>query len=152
MHVKSHAKVSAVSGGLTANLDNNDRFGTAITYLGDLNFDFVADVAVSSYLDDDGSSNAGALFIIYLSAYGTVLSHAKLSSLSGDFTSVLAAEYNFGFSMSFLGDLNSDGSADLAVGAFNDGDAGTGRGAIYIIFSGLDVGEFSYLKTLLLLL
>ena len=137
MHVKSHAKVSALSGGLTADLDSADHFGTSVTCLGDLNFDSVADVAVSSYLDDDGSSNAGALFIIYLSTEGTVLSHAKLSSLSGDFTSVLATDNWFGMSLAFLGDLNSDGGADLAVGTYGDNDAGTKRGAMYIVFTGL---------------
>ena len=40
-----------------------------------------------------------------------------------------------GTSVSGIGDLNQDGTLDLAVGAFYDDDGGTDRGAVYVLFS-----------------
>ena len=40
--------------------------------------------------------------------------------------------------MASLGDLDGDGVADLAVGAYGDDDGGSGRGAVYILFLNAD--------------
>ena len=70
---------------------------------------------------------------------GWVLSHQKISDTQGGFTGELNDSDLFGWSVASLGDLDSDGVGDLAVGARNDDDGGPGRGAVWILF--LDDGS-----------
>ena len=65
---------------------------------------------------------------------GRVLSHQKISSLEGGFSGPLSDLDFLGFSMSFLGDHDGDGVADLVSGAAGDGDGGSFRGAVWILF------------------
>ena len=46
----------------------------------------VVDVAVGARKDDDGGSDRGAVWILFLNADGTVKSHQKISSTDGGFT------------------------------------------------------------------
>ena len=47
--------------------------------MGDLDADGVVDLAVGADLDDDGGSNRGALYILFLNADGTVKAEQKMS-------------------------------------------------------------------------
>ena len=67
--------------------------------------------------DDDGGENRGAVYVLTLAPSGTVLSHQKISSLTGGFTGKLGASDAFGAGLGVIGDLDSDGIVDLAVGA-----------------------------------
>ena len=132
--VKSHQKIGSTQGSLTATLDDNDRFGSSLTNLGDLDDDGVTDLVVGATGDDDGGSGRGAAYVLFLNADGTVKSHQKISDTQGNFTAVLENSDRFGTSVASPGDLNADGVPDLAIGATGDADGGTGRGAIYILF------------------
>ena len=48
-------------------LSDYDRFGNSLTSLGDLDGDGVNDLAVGAYLDDEGSSDRGAVHVLFLS-------------------------------------------------------------------------------------
>jgi len=140
--VSSEQKISDTAGGFTAIFDDLDTFGVSGTNLGDLDGDGVNDLAVGAALDDDGGSNRGALYILFLNTDGTVKSHQKISDTDGGFTGVLDNSDNFGTSVSNLGDLDGDGVNDLAVGAELDDDggasSGSNRGALYILFLNTD--------------
>jgi len=127
-------KISATAGGFTGTLDSKDRFGAAAADLGDLNGNGVPDVAVGAYLDDDGSPNAGALWILYLNADGTVAGHKKISATAGGFTGTLAGGDHFGISVASLGRFDGDAVPDLVVGAFQDDEAATNAGAFWVLF------------------
>ena len=61
----------------------------------------------------------------------------KISALHGGFTEaggLLDNSDYFGYSMAAIGDLNGDGVPDLAVGAYRDGDGGSDKGAVYVLF------------------
>ena len=136
--VKSHQKISATTGGFTGTLDDSDIFGMSVAAVGDLDGDGTPDLAVGAPLDDDGGPNRGAIWILHLHPNGTVKTHQKISNEAGEFTGGLDDEEFFGLSVAAVGDLDSDGTSDLAVGAPLDSDGGPARGAIWVLF--LDPG------------
>jgi len=67
---------------------------------------------------------------------GTVLSHQKISDTEGGFTGTLDHADGFGSSVASLGDLDGDGTVDVAVGAIGDDDGGGSHGAVWVLFLG----------------
>ncbi|MCH8031468.1 MAG: FG-GAP repeat protein [Bacteroidetes bacterium] len=132
--VLSHQKISSTEGGFTGTLDDRDEFGNSVAALGDLDGDGAQDIAVGALWDDDGGSNRGAVWILFLNTNGTVESHQKISSTEGGFTGTLDDEDFFGCSVAGLGDLDGDGKHDIAVGAFGDDDGGFDHGAVWVLF------------------
>ena len=74
--VSAYVRIGDGAGGLTGPLDNNDCFGVSVASLGDLDGDGVADLAVGASHDDDGGTDVGAVYILFLHADGTVRNHA----------------------------------------------------------------------------
>ncbi len=144
--VKGHQKISDTAGGFTGVLDNNDAFGISVANLGDLDGDGVTDLAVGAYRDDDGGSDKGAVWILFLNSDGTVKGHQKISATSGGFTGSLDASDNFGCDVAVVGDLNGDGVRDIAVGVCGDDDGGTDKGAVRILFLNSDGTVLSHAK------
>jgi len=136
--VKSKQKISSTQGGFGSGLANDDRFGNSIAPLGDLDGDGIADLAVGAALDDDGGTNRGAVWILFMNADGMVQAKQKISSTQGGFGSGLANDDRLGDSIAVLGDLDDDGVPDLAVGATGTDDGGTDRGAEWILFMNAD--------------
>jgi len=132
--VKSHQKISMTSGGFTGALSAGDDFGGAVASLGDLDGDSVVDLAVGAWLDDDGGSGRGAVWILFLNADGTVKAHQKISATQGGFVGPLLNGDGFGYSLDPVGDVDGDGVVDLAVGSMWDDDGGVHRGALWILF------------------
>ena len=76
-------KISATSGSFGGQLDVGDRFGNSVATLDDLDGDGLAEIAVSAHLDDDGGTNRGAVWILFLNQSGTVRTTRKISALQG---------------------------------------------------------------------
>ncbi|UCG50447.1 MAG: FG-GAP repeat protein [Candidatus Latescibacterota bacterium] len=136
--VKAYQKISDTEGNFTGVLDDEDRFGVSVAFLGDLDLDTNPEIAVGAELDDDGASNAGAVWILSLDTGGTVISHQKISATEGGFGGVVAADEHFGSSVARVGDLDGDLVTELAVGERDDDDGGAGSGAIWILFLNTD--------------
>ena len=136
-HVQFEQKISQTSGGFVGTLNNADALGLAVAPIGDLDGDGTADLAVGAAGDDDGGSeDLGAVWILFLHPNGTVKSHQKISAVEGGFTGVLDDVDFFGRSVSSIGDLDGDRTADLAVSAIGDDDGGEDRGAVWILLLG----------------
>lgn len=136
--VKAEQKISDTQGGFGGGLANGDQFGGAAANLGDLDGDGVRDVAVGAYADDDGGSDRGAVWILFMNSNGTVKSEQKISATQGGFMGALVDGDAFGWSLGDTGDLDGDGVTDLAVGSRFDDDGGSGRGAVWILFMNSD--------------
>jgi hypothetical protein len=65
---------------------------------------------------------------------GTVLDTQKISDTEGDFLGTLDDSDNFGHCFVPLGDLDGDGTTDLAVGAIYDDGGGENHGDVWILF------------------
>ncbi|MCP4962251.1 MAG: hypothetical protein GY925_23655, partial [Actinomycetia bacterium] len=87
--VASEQKISDTAGGLTEVLGDSDSFGSSTASIGDLDGDGIVDIAVGSYGDDDGGSNRGAVYVLFLNADGTVKAEQKISSTTGGLTGPL---------------------------------------------------------------
>jgi len=132
--VKSEQEISDTEGGFEGILNAGDRFGVTVDGMGDMDFDGIPDIVVGADLDDDGGTDRGALYFLFLNSDGTVKGHQKISDTEGGFEGILNAGDRFGHYVSGLDDHNGDGSVDLFVGAFFDDDGGDGRGASWVLF------------------
>ena len=92
-------------------------FGSAKTFLGDLDGDGIGDLAVGARLDRLYGKSHGAVWILFLAEDGSVRSHAEISEGKGGGPLALNEHANWGEALCPLGDLNGDGTPDLAVGA-----------------------------------
>jgi flagellar hook capping protein FlgD len=119
-------------------LRNGDEFGTSVTSLGDLDgpgANAVA-LAVGAAGDNDGDSDRGAVYVMFLNSAGNLVSYQTISDTQGNFNYSLANYDHFGNSIAALGDLDGAGPsvAALAVGAPGDDGLGFDRGCVYVLF------------------
>lgn len=64
--VRSHQEISDTEGNFTGRLDDLDYFASTIASPGDLDSDDVVDLEVGAPLDDDGSQEHGAVWVLFL--------------------------------------------------------------------------------------
>jgi len=136
--VVQNRKISDRAGGFDGNLSDGDQFGGAVASIGDVDADGVTDLAVSARHDDDGGDNKGAVWILFMNSDGTMKAEQKVSDTEGNFDGNLNSDDGFGSAVAGIGDLNGDGVNDLAVGANQDSDGGSDRGAVWILFLNTD--------------
>jgi hypothetical protein len=135
---KAQQKISSTAGGFGGSLSDGDWFGVALESDGDLDGDGIPDLIVGAVRDDDGGTDRGAVWILYLNANGTVKSHLKISQTSGGFPGTLANGDQLGDGLALIGDLDGNGARDLAVGAHADDDTGANSGSVWILFLNAD--------------
>jgi hypothetical protein len=129
--VKSHTRITKNESGLnTASPNAFTEFGQSIANLGDLDGDGVVDIAVGN----KGSSYGGEIYILFLNSDGTVKNHSRIASNVGGFNTSIATNQHFSRSIANIGDIDGDGVVDIAVGNDLDGDGGTWKGSVYILF------------------
>lgn len=134
-HVKSFQTLAPGAPGLGGfNEANASILGVGLVGVGDYDNDGVPDMVVGG---SDTGDATGAIWYVMLKADGTVKSLHKISSLTGNDDLELDADDFFGASISYLGDINSDGIKDLAIGAFFDDDGLTDAGALWLTLPGV---------------
>jgi hypothetical protein len=119
---------------------DNDRSGYAVTGVGDVNSDGLADLLIGAYANDDGGSDAGAAYLVLGGASGTVNLDNADAILTGANDSDRA-----GFAVAMAGDVDSDGYDDIFVGAYQSDDSYSNAGAAYLVLGpvtgNLDLGS-----------
>ena len=104
----------------------DDRLGTSLDGLGDVNGDGYDDFVVGAPLNDDGTTDGGKAYLFYGPTSGTLDagSDAALSLIGG------ATSGYLGTSVARAGDTDGTGVADLIVGAYG---YNSGQGRAYVI-------------------
>ena len=112
-----YVKIENNSGGFIANLQSGDRFSRDHDQAGDINGDGIIDLVVGARSDDDGATDAGAVYILFMNNDGTVQSNQKISASEGGFTDTLDTGDFFGYGVAGIGDYDNDNIPDIAVTA-----------------------------------
>ena len=122
-------------------LGSRHMFGAAVASIGDLDGDGVTDLAVGDPGDVSGSPGGfgeyrGAVYVLFMHPNGTVRTSQKIANDLGGGPPLLDRS-RFGKSVAAIGDLNGDGTTDLAVGAYrlNSQDF---AGGVYVLFMNAD--------------
>lgn len=131
--VKSHAKISPTAGGFTGLILGEDRFGSSVAALGDVDGDGVVDLAVGTPSSDEAGFSSGSVWIVFLKPNGSVKTQTKISATTAGFTGTIGSNDSFGASVCGPGDLNGDGTPDLAAGAIRDSDTFSVAGSIWSV-------------------
>jgi hypothetical protein len=124
---KSSATIASdTNGGPT--LNDGVGFGYSAAVVGDLDGDGIPDLAV-------GTAGEDAVHILFMNDDGSAKSTKKIASGVNGGPVVTGGDY-FGSSLASVGDLDGDGIADLAVGAY--GSAGTYQGGVHLLLLNAD--------------
>jgi hypothetical protein len=110
--------------------------GTAVAGAGDVNGDGRDDVIVGADFAPANGAMSGAAYVIYgKPAQGTVtLDNTTLPAADGYLIKGAGAGDTAGSNVAGIGDVNGDGRADVAVGAFNADANGANSGAVYVLY------------------
>jgi hypothetical protein len=128
--VFNESKISTTEGGFGGALINGDFFGYSVCVLSNDVTEFVLAVGAPG-----AGTSRGSVWLLWVSWTNlTVHSWLKIGDGIGGLPSgTLDAVDSFGISVASAGDIDEDGVGDLFVGAYNDGDGGTNRGAVYVL-------------------
>jgi hypothetical protein len=124
--VIGYTKISNIEGGFEGDSSSNARFGDAMAGIGDIDGDGVEDLAVG-----EPRVSSGFVWILLLNEDGSVKEEQCIRSFGGGFNVALAYGDNFGAAITSLGDLDSDGVPDIAVGAYG---YRYNSGAVWVLF------------------
>ncbi len=117
---------------------SNSFFGAHLDVMGDINGDGLKELAISSinsikHLDRfTGPSNLGQLSVVSISSTNTLTLikeiYHKYNGLG-----TLVSNDRFSNGMAYIGNMNNNGKAYIAVGAAGDDAGGTNKGAVYLL-------------------
>ncbi|MFI4881614.1 MAG: FG-GAP-like repeat-containing protein [Phycisphaerales bacterium JB064] len=103
-------------GGLSTRLSSDAFLGNGVDGLGDLDGDGIPEIIVGASGDDEAGRDRGAVFVLFLNRDGTVREEVKFGMGMGGFDRNVSEDSRFGTSVATLGDIDGDGTLEVAVG------------------------------------
>ncbi|MEM7659318.1 MAG: VWA domain-containing protein [Bacteroidota bacterium] len=113
--VSQEVKWTQGTGRVESYLEVDDWLGTSLALVGDVQGDPFPELAVGTFRDDDGGKDKGAIYVWSLTDTDSLGPQHKISETSRNFEGEFPLKYQWGYSVSPLGDLNKDGRPDLLV-------------------------------------
>lgn len=121
------------NGTIKSIVKNSTIIAQGLSAVGDLNNDGRIDLVACDPNSDIGGTNIGALSFVFFDIFSQLIPSQTvlINPQSGGFgTGLIAGDQFGGREVAMLGDLDNDGTLEMAVGAFNsDG----GKGAIWML-------------------
>lgn len=140
--VSSYLELSSATVPFASGLGAGDELGASLA-AGDIDGDGIKELLVGAPGDDDGATDAGAVWSLLLYGPksessdpepGSVRGYTKISATAGHFQGSLSAGDRFGASVAIIGDLSGESPRDIVAGAPGDDASGTDRGAAWVLF------------------
>ncbi len=128
--------------GLVIGNETNDRFGTDVKAIGDLDGDGVVDILVGA---QEENGNEGAAYVVFLNTDGS----AKATTRIDPTTMALTGNSSFGVSIAPLGDLDGDGVQEIAIGARSADSAAPSRNPGAVVIAELPANGAATLERLI---
>ncbi len=131
--------LSALNGnnGFTINgIADSDLSGFSVSSAGDINADGLDDLIIGAFLADPNGGASGQSYVIFgnTAPFAAELELSALDSNNGFFINGVEFADASGISVSAAGDINSDGIADLLIGALRADPNDINSGESYVIF------------------
>jgi hypothetical protein len=126
--VKQTVKIDKSTTNGPTDIVANDRYGSNLESLGDLDRDGVADIVVSAW---DQDSQKGVAYIHFMNSNGSIKETTKIQDSTPNGPD-LAAGDNYGSALALVGDINNDLVPDFISGARADDAGGDYRGAVHL--------------------
>ncbi|GAB4419660.1 MAG: hypothetical protein OHK0039_32320 [Bacteroidia bacterium] len=131
--LRSVTRIEPGEGGFGGGLAMGDQFGVAVESPGDFDGNGTWDLVAGAHMDDETGLNQGAIYLLTLGKDGRVRSQQKIVAGRAGFEGHIENDDRWGVSIATWGDLDRDGTPDLAVGSYSDDDGGKDKGAIYVL-------------------
>jgi hypothetical protein len=131
---QSQLNISSLNGknGFTINgiIGQHSSSGLAVSYAGDVNGDGITDIIIGN---DVANNDIGQSYVVFGSKkeFSAQLSLADLNGQNGFTIDGINENDDFGFDVSYAGDINNDGIDDIFIGAAG---ANNNAGQSYVIF------------------
>lgn len=143
LRVSKQVKISDSFTSFTGTLDNSDLLGAAVGGDVDLNNDGVPDLLIGAPGDDDGGTNQGAAWVLYLNSDGTIKELNKISDKDGEFGTDLKNEDRLGTTINILKGFPETSNTSYVLGG-NFAVTGV-EGSVYVVFAEPEVPAYSIL-------
>jgi len=124
-----------IAGSTIAGVANDERFGSGVTPIGDLDNDGINDILVGNEAGDDTNALSGEVHILFLNADDTLKESQKISNESENTrigSKPFAASDIFGHGMNVW--LSSSTEVVIAIGATQDDTVFDNTGSIYLFY------------------
>ncbi|MEH2044044.1 hypothetical protein [Nostoc sp.] len=117
-------------------INKYDILGRSVSSAGDVNADGIADLIIGAYHADPNGSNSGQSYVVFgkRTGWSATLNLSDLNGANGFAINGINQDDSSGFSVSSAGDVNSDGIADLIIGAQEADPNGIASGQSYVVF------------------
>ncbi|MCP4807195.1 MAG: hypothetical protein GY913_26280 [Proteobacteria bacterium] len=124
--VTSSGSAADTADALISGESSSSSLGYAVANAGDIDGDGTDDLLLGAYAK---GSYAGSAYLVYGSA--SALTDASVGDVGVEYFGAGTSDY-LGYGVAGLGDINDDGFADFALGAYGDDDNGSYSGSVWI--------------------
>lgn len=131
--VSSSTEITGLS--LNQGINSDDNFGRGLAALGDMDADGIEDILVGNISGDDGGTNSGEVYILFLNSDDSLKGSQKISNestINGSVSTFLSPGDFFGNGMTIW--KNDGTTAIIAIGAHADDTGESKAGAIHLLY------------------